>query len=127
MSALERYYQARYSRFKDLLTWRQHVLLLLKAVRKVLPDADMYVFGSALRDELTANSDVDVLVVSEMIRGAERHRIAVAIEEEMENPSIFEMHLVNRDEMNWYLKHAGKLVSAEEITPEKRDELNDSQ
>ena len=121
VSALERYYQARYSRFKDVLAWRQHVPLLLKAVRKFLPDARIYVFGSALRDELTANSDVDVLVISKMIKGAKRHRIAVAIEEELENPSIFEMHLVNSDEMDWYMRHAGKLVPAEEITSEKRD------
>jgi len=115
-AALERYYQARHERFKDLLRWRQQLPGLLKAVRKVLPDGDVYVFGSALRDELTANSDVDVLIVSENIKERHRQGVAVAIEEELENPWIFEMHLVNRDGMAWYKRHAGNLVPAEEIT-----------
>ncbi|MEM2189546.1 MAG: nucleotidyltransferase domain-containing protein [Nitrososphaerota archaeon] len=42
---------------------------LLKAVRSVLPNAEVYVFGSALRNRLTANSDVDILVISDRASG----------------------------------------------------------
>lgn len=88
---------------------------LLEAVRRVLPGAEVYVFGSALRDELTANSDVDVLIVSESALGRQRHGIAAAIEEHLEGPSIFEFHFAAEEEADWYRRHAGKLVSAEEI------------
>lgn len=115
MSALERYYRARYGRFKALLDWRRHLPNLVKAVREVLPDAELYVFGSALRDELTANSDVDVLIVSKRAFGRNRHKIVTAIEEKLENPEIFEIHLVTRDKVSWYRRHAKRLVSAEEI------------
>lgn len=115
MSALERYYGARYKRFKAVLRWRSHLAGLVEAVTGVLPGAEVYVFGSALRDELTANSDVDVLVVSERVDGKRREMLAEAVEEELENPSIFEVHLVTRDELAWYRLHAKNLVPAERI------------
>jgi len=61
VQALERYHKARYEKFKSLLKWRDQLPELLEAVRNVLPGVKVYVFGSALRNELTANSDVDTL------------------------------------------------------------------
>ncbi|MEM3941920.1 MAG: nucleotidyltransferase domain-containing protein [Desulfurococcaceae archaeon] len=65
MQALERYYKARYEGFKSLLKWRNQLPELLEAARSVLSDAEVYIFGSALKNELTANSDVDMLMVSD--------------------------------------------------------------
>jgi len=62
MQSLERYHKAKYERFKSLLKWRDQLPELLEAVRSILPGAEVYVFGSALRNELTANSDVDILI-----------------------------------------------------------------
>ncbi|MEM0049650.1 MAG: nucleotidyltransferase domain-containing protein [Candidatus Bathyarchaeia archaeon] len=87
MQALERYYRARYERFKSLLKWREQLPELLEAVKSVLPDAEVYIFGSALRSELTANSDVDVLVVTDKAAGPQRHQLAAAIEEKLKTPS----------------------------------------
>lgn len=115
MSALEKYYQARYNRFRALINWSQYIPGLIKAVNETLPDAEVYIFGSALKGELTANSDIDVLIVSESVAGRQRHKIAVAIEERLENPVIFEMHFVTRDKVEWYRRHVENLVSAEKI------------
>jgi len=115
MSALEKYYRARYNRFKTVLRWREHMTRLLKAVESVLPGSEVYVFGSALRDELTADSDIDILVVSREIRGRRRERLAEAIAEKLEDPSIFEIHLVTKEKLAWYQTHAKNLVPAERI------------
>ncbi|MEM2080003.1 MAG: nucleotidyltransferase domain-containing protein [Candidatus Nezhaarchaeales archaeon] len=118
MQALERYYKAKYERFKALLKWRDQLPELLEAARSVLPDAEVYVFGSALRNELTANSDVDILVVSDKATGSQRHKLAVAIEEKLRNPFIFEIHLTTKEKLSWYKKHAKELVPAEQLIQE---------
>jgi len=118
MQALERYYRARYERFKSLLRWRDQLPELLEAVRSVLPDAEVYVFGSALRNRLTANSDVDVLVVSDRALGSQRHKLVVAIEERLRTPLIFEIHLTTKEKLAWYKKHAKELVPVEKLVQE---------
>lgn len=115
MSALERYYRARYNRFKTVLKWRDHLTRLHKAVEDVLPGAEVYVFGSALRDELTADSDIDILVVSKEVGGKRRERLAEAIAKQLEDPSIFEIHLVTEEKLAWYHTHAKNLVPVERI------------
>ncbi len=118
MQALERYYKAKYERFKSLLRWRDQLPELLEAVRSVLPDAEVYVFGSALRNELTANSDVDILVVSDRALGSQRHKLVVAIEEKLRTPLIFEIHLTMKEKLAWYKKHAKELIPAERLIQE---------
>ena len=118
MQALERYYKARYERFKSLLKWKDQLPELLEAVRSVLPDAEVYVFGSALRNELTANSDVDILVVSDRALGSQRHKLVVAIEEKLRTPLIFEIHLTMKEKLAWYKKHAKELIPAERLIQE---------
>jgi hypothetical protein len=113
MSALERYYRSRHVKFRQLLGWRDHIANLSDAVKKVLPDAEVYLFGSALEGELTANSDVDVLIVSERASGPQRHKLATMIENELKMPLLFEIHLTTRDRLEWYRKHAKKLTSVE--------------
>ena len=110
MSALKQFYKARYERYRELLNWKRHLPSLLGAVRKILPEAEVYIFGSVLRGELTANSDIDVLIVSKSSLGRERFKVATAIEEQLEAPTIFEFHFANEEEMDWYKRHAGELV-----------------
>jgi len=118
VQALERYYKARYERFKSLLRWRDQLPELLEAVRSVLPDAEVYVFGSALRSRLTANSDVDVLVVSDRALGSQRHKLVVAIEERLRNPFIFEIHLTTKEKLAWYKRQAKELIPVEQFIQE---------
>ncbi|MEM0049338.1 MAG: nucleotidyltransferase domain-containing protein [Candidatus Bathyarchaeia archaeon] len=118
MQALERYYRARYERFKSLLRWRDQLPELLEAVRSVLPDAEVYIFGSALRNRLTANSDVDVLVVSDRALGSQRHKLVIAIEERLSTPFIFEIHLTTKEKLAWYKRQAKELIPVEQFIQE---------
>ena len=119
MSALERYYKSRHGRYKQLLSWRDHITDLSDAAKKVLPDADVYLFGSAIEGELTANSDVDVLIISDRASGLQRHRLVTMIENGLKVPSIFEIHLTTRDKLEWYRKHAENLISIERVVKEQ--------
>jgi len=71
-----------------------------------------------LRSRLTANSDVDVLVVSDRALGSQRHKLAVAIEERLRNPFIFEIHLTTKEKLAWYKRHAKELIPAEQFVQE---------
>ena len=79
---------------------------LAKRVRCLLPDAEIFVFGSYARgDHDPYFSDIDVLVVSERVRGMpaiERARITAGLRE---GPNyIFQIHLVSPEEFEIYRK-----------------------
>ncbi len=115
---LVRYYSARYRRFRLLLEWRKFVSILHEAVKAFAPDAQVFTFGSALRGELTANSDVDVLIVTKKAKGRERHRLAAAIEAKLDEKlasSIFELHVVQPQRLPWYKRHAKELTPLQKL------------
>ncbi len=88
---------------------------LLKAVEEVLPDAQVYVFGSALRDELTAGSDIDILIISDACKGERRYGLALAIEDRLSGPEVFELHMGDRAALEWYRKHAKELAPLQAV------------
>ncbi|MHA1833884.1 MAG: nucleotidyltransferase domain-containing protein, partial [Candidatus Baldrarchaeia archaeon] len=47
--------------------WKNAVKKVAKAISDVLPDAEIYVFGSAVKRRITASSDIDLLIFSEKI------------------------------------------------------------
>ncbi len=113
----------RYQRYRELKRWRSLLPELKRAIHHVLPDAEIYVFGSAVREELTANSDVDVLVVSPEAVGRKRHQLASDIEEEVDKLTtlpIFEIHLVPPQKLEWFAKHVKELVSIDELIRHKQ-------
>ncbi|MEM3982841.1 MAG: hypothetical protein QXM71_08995, partial [Thermofilum sp.] len=62
-----------------------------------------------------ANSDVDVLVVTDKAAGPQRHQLAAAIEEKLKTPLIFEIHLATREKLDWYKRHAKELIPAQQL------------
>lgn len=92
--------------------WREYVGVLAEAVRKVLGDADVYVFGSVVTGECVASSDVDVLVVSDRVPESmlERGALKVEIEDAAGLPVYhpFELHFVKPDEAMHYFKKIGR-------------------
>ncbi len=114
MPSLARYYRSKHERYLSMLKWREHLPELTSAIGEVLPDAKAYVFGSAPRGELTANSDVDVLIVTSPMNARERSRVALAIEDRVREPSMFELHLADSDGFRWYRRHAKELLAIEE-------------
>lgn len=86
---------------------------LAEAIRRVLPNAEAYVFGSVVEDRFTALSDIDVLIVLDEVprTGLERAEIKARIREELEKLGIefsyiFELHLVDRNEAKRYLSRS---------------------
>lgn len=101
-------------RRKLLENWRTIVKKMAAAFKEILPDAEVYVFGSVIEGRATGGSDVDVLVVSDMIPKVPHGRaeVKVAVIERLGLPlhHPFEIHIVSRDEAEWYRKHVKKLI-----------------
>jgi len=94
-------------RLKELLKWREYLNILVEAVKKVFDEkAEVYVFGSAVEDRLTVESDIDVAIVIEKVpeKSVERIKLLDEIWSYMEERGVpwwypFEIHLVTRREL----------------------------
>jgi len=94
-------------RLKELLKWREYLNILVEAVKKVFDEkAEVYVFGSAVEDRLTVESDIDVAIVIEKVpeKSVERIKLLNEIWSYMEERGVpwwypFEIHLVTRREL----------------------------
>ncbi|MEM0459715.1 MAG: nucleotidyltransferase domain-containing protein [Thermofilaceae archaeon] len=89
------------------------VLLAARRVKELVrtfdPEARVYVFGSAARGELTAASDIDVLVLTERVDL--KYEILVKVYRYVEEP--VELHVVNEKQLKgWYRRFIppGELV-----------------
>jgi predicted nucleotidyltransferase len=68
-------------------------------VHSIDPDAKVYVFGSVVRGEATAVSDIDILVVTKMIE--RKYEMMVKVYKAVEEP--VELHIVTEDLLErWY-------------------------
>jgi len=63
-----------------------------KVVLEVDPEAEVYVFGSVVRGDYTAASDIDVLVVTERVD--RKHEIVTRVYRRVDAP--VELHVVTR-------------------------------
>ena len=94
-------------RLKELLKWREYLNILVEAVKKFFDEkAEVYVFGSAVEDRLTVESDIDVAIVIEKVpeKSVERIKLLNEIWSYMEERGVpwwypFEIHLVTRREL----------------------------
>ena len=97
---------------RDLLKkYKEIATLVKKIVKKIDPDAKVYVFGSVVKGKFTGGSDIDILIVSEKVD--KKHEIAVAVYKNIEAP--IELHIVTEKVLkNWYLRFI-KLDELQEI------------
>jgi len=51
------------TRLKILRNWREYVSIIVRAVEKVCPSAEVYLIGGAAENRLTLLSDIDLLIV----------------------------------------------------------------
>lgn len=74
--------------------------------------AETYIFGSAARGELTAASDIDILIISDRIpiNLIKSSRVKLLIMDNASLPLIhpFELYLVNMEEAEMYRKYIGR-------------------
>lgn len=94
--------------------WKNAVKKVAKAISDVLPDAEMYVFGSAVKRRITASSDIDLLIFSEKIpeKNIAKMKIILEIENKAKLPEYhpFEFHLVNKRKKNQYLTKYKEII-----------------
>ncbi|MBD3190900.1 MAG: nucleotidyltransferase domain-containing protein [Candidatus Heimdallarchaeota archaeon] len=94
-------------RFKELKAYKKHLPPLKKACLELLPDAKLFLFGSVLRDELVALSDIDLLITTKRTfeTQLERAEIISTIEEKAHLSLIhpFDIHLLSQEEFKTFL------------------------
>lgn len=89
-------------RSKILNDWKEYIKKVAKAAEDLLKGCEVYAFGSAVSDRLTAASDIDVLVIAESLpKGLmERAKVKGEIERLANLPPYhpIQIHLVTRNE-----------------------------
>ena len=105
---VEEYFNSLIKRSRILREWRKYVSEIEKAAAKLLGEVEVYVFGSAVRGELVGGSDVDILMVSDSVPKENIKRAVLKAETErlakLPRNYLFEIHLANRKEAEWYYK-----------------------
>ncbi|MEM3834289.1 nucleotidyltransferase domain-containing protein [Pyrobaculum sp.] len=94
-------------RVRAIKEWRAIAERICEEVRRYLPDAKVYVFGSVARGNWAADSDIDVLIISERAPddALERARIAVAVKEALGRLAPVELHFATpKQYAEWYAK-----------------------
>ncbi|MEM4229421.1 MAG: nucleotidyltransferase domain-containing protein [Thermoproteota archaeon] len=103
--------EAAWERAKLLRSWQDWTSKIVRASNKILGDNlfNIYIFGSLVRNEALAGSDIDILIMAKELPNSliERVKIKMDILEEAGLPLVhpFEIHLVNEDEAEIYLIH----------------------
>ncbi len=111
---MEVYYNILLERARMVRGWRSYLSRIADSIKKVLPDARIYVFGSVIRGEAVGGSDVDILVVSKNVPNSniERAKLKRRIEELSGLPVYhpFEFHLANEEEAEWYFARIKEMI-----------------
>jgi len=94
--------------FKNYSSYARKIAIM---ARESLPDVKVFLFGSVLKNEQTPSSDIDLLIFSEKMpkKLSERNRIKVKILKEVGFFSPFELHLVDKEEFEFYKKFIDKM------------------
>lgn len=110
---MDRYVDILIERSEMVKKWDGYATRIAIAVKSILPDARIYIFGSVLKGEAVGGSDVDILIASSNMpkSNVERAGIKVRIEDAANLPPYhpFELHLVDEQEMEWYVRRVKDL------------------
>lgn len=111
---MEVYFNILLERARMVREWRRYMSRIADSIKKILPDARIYIFGSVIRGEAVGGSDVDILVVSKNMpeSNIERAKLKRKIEElsnlPMHHP--FELHLASEEEAEWYFTRVKEMI-----------------
>jgi len=101
-------------RARMLREWKMWIQKIAKAVKKLLPNAEIYIIGSIARGDYVGGSDVDILIISPNLpeKASDRAKIKVLLEEELNLPYYhpFEIHLLKPNEAKPYFRRAKRDV-----------------
>lgn len=94
--------------------WRSWVPRVVKVIKDLWPDAEIYVIGSVARGEAIGSSDVDLLVVLENPPKTARDRAMarVLVEERAELPEYnpLNIHFISQEEKSVWLGRAKQYI-----------------
>ncbi len=83
-----------------LRNYRTVARRIKEIVRRMDPEAEVYVFGSVVRGKYTSASDIDIMIVTERASDI-KYDIMVEIYRRVDAP--VEIHVVTRDQLErWY-------------------------
>ncbi len=110
---MERYIDIFIERARIIKKWKEYMPMIAKVIKNLLPDSQIYIFGSVIKEEAVGGSDIDILIISNLIpkNNLERAKIKVKIEQLCNLPLFhpFEFHLVNEEEAKWYFERIKEL------------------
>ena len=91
------------SRLRMIKEWRSVIDKAVRAVKRLYPGSEVYLFGGAAEGRLTVLSDIDLAVVFRG-PGAEPEEVLARIWEEMEREGVppyypLEVHVLSRKEL----------------------------
>jgi len=94
--------------------WQYWSRKIAEAAKIILTTCEVYVFGSVVEGRGTGGSDVDILIISDNVpsKAKDRWELKAIIEERAGLPLYhpYEIHLVNRKEAEWYMRHIKKKI-----------------
>lgn len=101
-------------RAKMLREWRSWIENVVKAIKDLLPDAEIYVIGSVAEGRAIATSDLDLLVVSARApkRPREIAELRVLIEEKAGLPPYnpLEIHFASPEDKERYFRKSRQFI-----------------
>ncbi len=101
---MEKYTDILLDRAKMVREWKTYMYDIVKAVKTILPDSKIYVFGS----------DVDILIFSKNVpkTNIDRAKIKLEIENLSNLPQHhpFELHLADEEDMRLYASRIKELI-----------------
>ncbi|MEJ2296313.1 MAG: nucleotidyltransferase domain-containing protein, partial [Candidatus Lokiarchaeota archaeon] len=105
MTKLEKILEIGKKRSKILFNYEKYIKNIISIVEANLKDANIYLFGSALNDNIVASSDIDIIIEYEVPKShMKRAEIIAIIEEQADLPLYhpFQFHLLTEKElMKW--------------------------
>ncbi len=109
-------------RLKEILRWREVLPIVRKAIGRALKAKRVYVFGSCISGDLTADSDVDIAVILDNVPENARKRAAIVdrIWRELEEEGVsfwypLEIHLITLNEKEMLERGGAKFVEIDEL------------
>lgn len=94
-----------------LKDWRQWAEKVAYAAGEIPPQSELYVLGSVVRGNYTGGSDIDLLIVSDMVPEAllKRAEVKSSIEDLADLPEVhhIQIHLTRRSEAKIYIRRVG--------------------
>ncbi len=91
--------------------YRHYAELVKQLAKKMLEDAEVYVFGSVVEGRYTPASDIDILIVSRRVpkRNEDRARIVGEILKELDVFAPFELHVATPELFELYKRFAKRM------------------